>query len=124
MTAKEAIERADAVRPNAIAEQTKLRWLRQLDMELRREVLDKNAVGSAYDGVGLDVQAMSPAAVLLAPYDLAGMYVHWLCAQVDLSLGELDRYAADAALYNTARSAFAVSIRQLFGPRDAKQAVW
>lgn len=124
MTANEAITRADAVRPNTISELAKLQWLRQLDMELRREVLGKSEVGSAYDGVGLDVQGMNPSAVLLAPSDLAGMYVHWLCAQIDLALGELDRYAADAALYNSLRSAFAVNIRQLFAPKEPKQAVW
>lgn len=124
MTAKEAILQADAVRPNTISELTKLQWLRQLDMELRREVLNKSEVGAAYDGVGLDVQVLGPSAVLLAPSDLAGMYVHWLCAQVDLALGELERYAADAALYNSLRSAFAVSIRQLFAPKGPRQAAW
>lgn len=124
MTAGEAITRADAVRPNAIAETTKMQWLRQLDMELRREVLNKNEVGGAYDSVGMDIHPMNTAAVLLAPADLAGMYVHWLCAQVDLALGELDRYAADAALYNSLRSAFAVSIRQGFAPKGEKRTVW
>lgn len=124
MTAGEAITRADAVRPNSIAEEVKLQWLRQLDMELRREVLSKNEVGDAYGEAGIDLAPMTQAAVLLVPGDLGAIYVHWLCAQTDLALGELDRYAADAALYNEMRSAFAVSVRQSFAPKGQKRVMW
>lgn len=124
MTAGEAISRADAARPNAIAELAKMQWLRQLDMELRREVLSKSEVGEAFANTGLDINAMNQNSVLLAPSDLGAMYVHWLCAQVDLTLGELDRYAADAALYNSVRSAFAASVRRNYPPKAQVRAVW
>ncbi len=52
MTVREAIRRADRMRPNTISEEEKCLWLAQLDGLLRREVLEQAAPCGAESGTG------------------------------------------------------------------------
>lgn len=117
MTQREAISRADALRPNAVSEEDKILWLRRLDGLLRREVIDRHlpAPGEAADRPGADTAADSGGALLAGEPD-GGLYLYWLAAQIDLAEGELTRYVNDMQLYNAAYTEFAARYKAAHRP--------
>jgi hypothetical protein len=119
MTVRQAIRRADELRPNTLSDESKRLWLAQLDGVLRREVLGLHEEKSADSSGGAEETAIKANAdgadkgtaddsLLLAPEPYSGVYLYWLMAQIDLTLGELARYGNDMALYNSSLNAFAV----------------
>jgi hypothetical protein len=126
MTVREAIERANTLRKNhPIEDETLQRWLRQADGHIRRSVIelsdtaeDENAT---YNEKGADVAdwdgRMDDDVELLLPEPYDGAYVHWLCAQIDLALGETDRYTNEAQQYNNEVQQFAAEMRRKYKPK-------
>ncbi len=117
---------ADRLRPHApFDSEDKLRWLAQADALLRVQVAEKSA-GGAFDEVGADRTGERPEedCELLAPRPFEGMYVHYLCAQMDAALGEADRAANELAQYNTLRAAFAAWARQSYPPAKQERLRW
>lgn len=117
MTIREAIARADALRPNAVDTAVKAAWLCQLDGTLRRSVTalhqpaaDEAAGGADRAGAG------DGDAVLLADGPDEALYLYWLMAQTDLAEGELTRYANDMQLYNAALTEFAAHYKAAHRP--------
>lgn len=104
MTIQEAINRLDALRPNAYTVPQKIQWLSDLDGQLQREVLD------GYCATQGDftpyTEDTSPETELLvkAPYD--GIYEHWLCSKVDYANMEMNAYNNAAAMYEMALAAW------------------
>ena len=94
MTIREAIGRADMLRPNALSQQTKVLWLRQLDAGLRRSVTALHEPDDVeYDGLtapGADLATDCEGELLAGEPDSA-LYIYWLMAQADLTEGEIDR---------------------------------
>lgn len=88
MWMKEAIRRADALRPNTISEEMKAGWVQELEGRLApvRRAKDPEWVWPE------DSELAMPA-----PYDL--VYERYLCAMIDLANQETDLYANDAALF-------------------------
>jgi hypothetical protein len=120
MTAKEAISAADALRKNnPIYNVEKQRWLRQMDQKLRHSCIE-HSVTNDYDNRGADLadwnDGLEDDAVLLLPEPYDAAYVHGLCAQIDLALGETDRYANEAQQYNANVQEFAARMRQKYRP--------
>lgn len=107
MTIRQAIDRADELRPNALSDEMKLLWLAQLDGVLRGQILARHS-GADPAGPGADAPGAADGTVLLAPEPYSAVYLYWLMAQVDLALGELTRYTNDMKLYNGALEDFAV----------------
>ena len=83
MTARDAIDRADALLPNPIDRAEKLRWLSELEGQLTGKPTE---VG---EDSGLTVEA---------PY--GELYVHWLQAKCLYVLGEYTRYENARAQFN------------------------
>lgn len=110
VTIREAIGRADELRPNTLSPQTKMLWLRQLDAVLRRSVVVLHEPDSAEEADGLpapgaDLAADCEAELLAGEPDTA-LYLYWLMAQADLAEGEITRYANNMQLYNAALADF------------------
>lgn len=103
MTIRQAIDKADALRPNGIDRPTKVLWLRMLDGQLRREVVALHE-GEAEGGADLAQNEEQP---LLAAQPDSMLYLYWLMAQIDLAEGEVVRYTNSMQLYNTALAGFA-----------------
>lgn len=98
MTIKEAIEIADGFKPNAFDEQTKIRWLSALDMQIQVELVDTHeGAGERFAGYGADVDTNTE---LLVPAPFDQMYRWWLEAQIDYANGEFERYSASMAMFN------------------------
>ncbi|MCI2048042.1 MAG: hypothetical protein LKJ90_10075 [Faecalibacterium sp.] len=132
MTVREAIRRADALRPNTVSDEEKCLWLAQLDGLLRREVVaqaggtqTENAPGGETENAeaknsGADNSTLDDATLLAAePY--SALYLYWLMAQTDLTLGELARYGNDMLLYNAALAEYAAAYRAAHMPRPRGQ---
>lgn len=91
MTAGQAIEQADEMRPNnEFSDTLKQNWLRQCDARLRSSVVQRSTC-SDFDAVGADkawADSLAYDTELLAPEEFGPLYTHWLCAQMDMALGE------------------------------------
>ena len=62
-----------------------------------------SAAGRGLDAVGADVnwnEGLEYETVLLAPEAFCPLYVHWLCAQMDLALGETARAMNELQVYS------------------------
>ena len=123
MTVGKAIETADMLRSNnGFDRELKILWLRQADAGLRKSVVDKSDT-DAFDAVGADIlydreqELLKQDAELLLPEPYSDYYAHYLAAQIDLALGETDRYANEMQAANTAQQEFAVWCRQHYLPR-------
>lgn len=100
MTLGECIQRADALRPNAATEEEKVRWVLEVEQELRRDFFPK------YQGPVPETQTDGRATPLLASGPFEGLYVYRLLAQLELMDREWESYAAYQALANQTLSAF------------------
>lgn len=120
MTVREAIEQADAMRPNALPRSQKTAWLAQLDAALRRDVVVLHE--NPPEG-GADIAADEDGLLLAGRAD-EGVYLSWLMAQADLAEGEMTRYNNDMLLYNTALAAFAARYKAGHRPLRRGQFVY
>ena len=112
MTAGMAVEMADGMRPNNdFDDQLKQNWLRECDARLRKTVVERSQCGD-FDAMGADVSwrdGLEYDTELMVPEAFAGsIYPHWLCAQMDLALGETARAANEMQLYADAVQEFAM----------------
>lgn len=127
MTAEQAIEAADEMRPgNQFTAQRKYHWLRQADGVLRAMVISRSAA-KEYEYRGADIaeeEAPLDEVELLAPAPFDGMYVHYLCGQMDAALGEADRANNELAQYNSLSGGFAAFVRRTCPPKAGPGFRW
>ena len=121
MTAGQALERAEELRPGSrIAQATRQVWLKEADAMLRERFFKNDAAGT-YDTVGADRawdDGLQDEDVLLAPAPFDALYPHYLCAMIDAALGETDRYAGEQAQYNSLVAELAAWLRRTQPPRS------
>ena len=105
MTIQEAIERTDALKPNAYTDKEKIAWLSKLDWMLVRNIIrnhegDKKESFTGYDdSTPMDTELIAPP-----PYD--AMYQRRLEAQIDLANAEYGRYNASISLFTAEYKAY------------------
>ena len=127
MTAEQAIEAANGLRPgNQFTSQRKYRWLRQADGVLRAMVISRSETQEyQYRGADLaEEDAPLDTVELLAPAPFDGMYVHYLCGQMDAALGEADRANNELTQYNSLSGGFAAFVRRSCPPRAGAAFRW
>lgn len=127
MTAGEALERAESLRPGSrIPREIRQQWLREADGMLRNRYFAKSQA-DAYETVGADrnwENGLRDETVLLAPEPFDALYPHYLCARNDAALGETDRYAGEQAQYNSILAELAVWLRQTYPPCSYARWKW
>lgn len=106
MTIREAIERTDALKYNNYSMAEKIAWLSQLDMDIKKNILDLHEGGCFCSFWGYS-QDTAPETRLLVPAPYDQIYLRWLEAQIDYHNGEFDRYNASIILYNNAFDSYA-----------------
>ena len=106
MTARNAIAEADKIRPNAIGEEVKAGWLRDLDGEYA-EVMQ----------ISLPEDHWPEDQDLLMPEPAARVYVYWLCAMIDWSQQDMEQYQIDQAMYESADAQARAWWRRMHRPR-------
>lgn len=105
MTLREAIARADALRPNGFSYAQKLAWLSALDGAVTAEVINTHEGGEWVRFSGYTESTPPETALLIPPpYDEA--YLRHLEAQMDYANGEFDRYNNSNAMYSAVYGAF------------------
>jgi len=91
MKIKEAISKADEIRPNALSDETKARWV----MELNGRYAEMMSTAAPANLWPSDI-------TLLMPYPHDNVYVLYLCAMIDNTNEETALYANDMAVFNQA----------------------
>ena len=89
MTYKQAITRADTMRPNMLREEHKADWLNQLDGRFA-ETMGVDAPASPWPNDG--------ELLIGHPYD--SVYEQYLCAMIDHANQDFDLYETDHAMFN------------------------
>ena len=117
MTVGKAIELANRMRENnPFDHRIKQEWLRQLDARLRME-LESGAAETGMDGAdrgGND--GLEEEQPLLAPPPWDAIYPQWLCAQMDLALGEAQRYGLMMQEVQRLEAELCAQMRRLYPP--------
>lgn len=90
MRLKEAIKRADGLRPNTVGEEVKAGWVYELEGRMAQA---RHAPQPARVWPADSALSMPP------PYDY--VYERYLCAMIDLANQETDLYANDMALFES-----------------------
>ena len=108
MTIQEAIAGIDERKPNTVPEETKLRWLEELDWEIFRDVLLTHAgTVPEFTGYPGDMsQEDREAAVLLAPAPYDSMYLYCLESHIDYENGETGRFNNSNAMFRAVFDAY------------------
>lgn len=124
MTAGQAIEQADEMRPNnEFSDTLKQNWLRQCDARLRSSVVQRSTCND-FDAVGADkawADGLTYDTELLAPEEFGPLYPHWLCAQMDLALGETALATNELQMYSDYVQEFAAWMRRKYPPAGGVQ---
>ncbi len=109
MKLKEAIKRADKLRPNVLPEEQKAAWVYELEGKLAemRCALPPARTWPA------DASLAMPA-----PHDV--VYELYLCAMIDFANQETDLYANDMAVFNAAVSEAQAWWRRHHRPRPSR----
>lgn len=127
MTAGQALERAEELRPGSrIALTTRQAWLKEADAMLRERIF-RNSSTDAYDDVGADLawdDGLQDEDILLVPAPYDALYPYYLCAMTDAALGETDRYAGEQAQYNSLVADLAAWLRRSYPPRNGSRWKW
>ena len=92
------------------------------DARLRQTVVNRSACGD-FDAVGADMagDGLEYDTQLLAPDAFSALYQHWLCAQMDLALGETARAVDELQMYSDYCQEFAAWMRQKYPPAGGVQ---
>ena len=105
MTIIEAIGMIDTLKPNTYSQEDKIKWLSNLDMSIKKEIIDTHEGGEAIEFNGYDVNTPLDTELLAeAPYD--EMYVFCLEAQIDYANGEYGKYNNSKTAFNSTLSSF------------------
>ena len=99
MTLIEAINRVDALKPNAYTPYEKIDWLSTLDGMVKRFVIDTHDGGEKIVFKGYDDETPIDTELLVkAPYE--DIYIAWLESKIDYHNGEYVKYNNSITRYN------------------------
>lgn len=114
MKLKEAIRKADQLRPNTIEEEIKAQWVAEIEGRVAETAREPQPT----DGWAEE----DP--VLIMPYPYDDIYVLFLMAKIDFANEEMDLYGDDSVIANErVDNALAWWVRN-HPPRDAKRIKW
>ncbi|MDR3149660.1 MAG: hypothetical protein LBT88_06600 [Oscillospiraceae bacterium] len=103
MTIREAIERVDEIKPNAVTERRKAEWLEMLDNKIRTEImlLDISEKKAYKYPDCLDWE-------LLLDDTWRSLYEYHLCSEIDIVNNEYDKAVNTQTLFNSELNDFTV----------------
>ena len=119
MTIIEAIQAADAMKPNSYTELEKVAWLSKLDGAIKKEIIDTHEDGENIVFDGYNESTPTDTELLVkAPYD--DIYLYWLESRIDYYNGEYGRYNNTVTTYNEAYSAYERFYNRAHMPKGSK----
>lgn len=107
MTIQEVIARVDSLKPNTYTQEQKIKWLNNIEMTIKAEILDTHEGSESYaDFTGYNADTpLDTELIVDEPYCV--LYERWIEAQIDYANGELDRYQNSFTMFNVAYSDYA-----------------
>lgn len=115
MTVSEVLEKVDILRRNnPFTIKDKMRWLNQCEARIQRECLLMPRVIATYDAK-IDAEENL---IAVEPYD--ELYVYYICAKIDESLGEMARYNDTILQYNDVQGNYQKYLIKKYDPAHNK----
>ena len=105
MTIIEAINKLDALKPNASTQEDKVKWLSELDAKVKILIIDTHEGGEHVSFIGYDSDT-DLHTKLLIPEPFDECYLRWMEAQVHYLNDEFGKYNNAMQRYNTAWNAY------------------
>lgn len=102
MTVNTCLTLVDTISPNHVDAAVKLRWLNELDAQIRVDVL-----GETPDSQPEPAGMTDGSRVLTVPYPFDRLYWLYLVSLIDWLSGDSTRYENGAALFNAAYNRYA-----------------
>ena len=99
MTLKEAIDKIDALKPNAYTDAEKRRWLSELDGKIHRELIRTHTGWDGAPGEAYSAEDENRELLIAFPYE--EVYMKYLAAQIDFSNGDIGRYKKSIQAFYT-----------------------
>lgn len=96
MKVKECIDKFDELYPNGISEDTKVKWLSDLDKRILIDVIQTHEGGES--AVAWDIDNVMAEMLVPSPYD--ELYVKYLQMKTDEANQETERYNNSATFFN------------------------
>lgn len=96
MTVNDALKTVDTLKPNQFSEEDKIKWLNELDSQIKAEIIDirDGAEQVSFNGYGEDMEA-----TLLASGPHEVLYLYWLQSRMDY-------YNRESMAYNNSIAQF------------------
>lgn len=124
MTIGKAIARADELMPNAIPQNIKIDWLSNLDSTIVIEVIRTHEGDEEYESFAGYDENTDVDTELIVPAPYSEMYPIWLCAKIDFTNGEFDRYGNVVAQFNSILRDFADHYNRTHEPKGYEINYW
>ena len=105
MTIIESINKIDTLKPNSYSQLDKIKWLSELDGNIKIEIIDTHEGGSeiAFNGYD-DNTDINTQLLVSAPHE--DLYIKWLESKIDYNNAEYGKYNNSSIAFNNAYSAF------------------
>ena len=102
MNIQEALDLADAMKPNMMPDQVKLKFLSEIEGLIHEEILMRHEHTEEEEACPVinDQSDRGMQLIVPAPYDM--LYVYWLMSKIDLQNMEIDKYNNDRTLFENA----------------------
>ena len=107
MTIQQAMDKADAMKPNMMLETVKIGFLSEIEGKIHEEIIMTHEHTAEEETLPVYDEDTDTSTEMLvpAPYDM--VYVYWLMAQIDHLNQEMDQYNNDRGLFEDAWGNFA-----------------
>lgn len=101
----EAITQTDALKPNSYSQLDKIRWLSELDWDIKTNIIDthEGAEKVTFGGYN-ETTALDTDLLVAKPFD--HIYLRWLEVKIDYANGEIDRYNNSTDAFNEVYAAY------------------
>ena len=100
---REIIERVDKIKPNAFKQDVKVRWIAELDGMIATEVMLMCTTDAEQLKYSCPDDLESEP---LVGFPHSGIYDLWLCAKIDFTNGEYNKYQNTMEMFNANYKAF------------------
>lgn len=100
---REIIERVDKIKPNAFGQKEKVGWIAELDGIIATEVMLMCAIDAGQMKYTYPDDLDSEPLVV---FPHSGIYDLWLCAKIDFTNGEYNKYQNTMEMFNANYNAF------------------
>lgn len=115
MKIKEVIEIAKSLRQGCVlTEKNAVRWLRTLDEIIKLEIHDTSEGTEQV----IDFNSYDGETELLVPEPYCELYISYLCAQIDKSVGELNRYNNEISVFENTYTRYSAFYNRTHKPKS------